>query len=32
MLEVQASNSDVKSFFTGQMHQLPGCVQRDDEL
>jgi Cdc6-like AAA superfamily ATPase len=32
MLEVRASESDVKCFVAGQIYRLPRCVQRDDEL
>ncbi|KAL8922168.1 MAG: hypothetical protein Q9208_005363 [Pyrenodesmia sp. 3 TL-2023] len=32
MLEVRASDSDVKRFIEGQTHRLPRCVQRDNEL
>ena len=32
MLEVRASNEDVKSFVIGQMPRLPKCIQKDDEL
>lgn len=32
VLEIQASDADVKRFVAGQMHELPKCVQRDSEL
>ncbi|OBT38813.1 hypothetical protein VE00_10966 [Pseudogymnoascus sp. WSF 3629] len=32
MLEIRASDADVKRFVAGKMHQLPKCVQRDHEL
>lgn len=32
ILEVRASEQDVRHFVVGQMPRLPGCVQRDDEL
>ncbi|RDL36103.1 Uncharacterized protein BP5553_06715 [Venustampulla echinocandica] len=32
MLEIRASEADVKRFVTGQLHRLPMCVQRDPEL
>jgi hypothetical protein len=31
-LEVQASDADVKRFVAGQIHRLPGCVQRNTTL
>jgi hypothetical protein len=31
-LEVQASKEDVKQFVAGQIHRLPGCIQRDPAL
>jgi Cdc6-like AAA superfamily ATPase len=31
-LEVQASDEDVKQFVVGQIHRLPGCVQRSATL
>ena len=31
-LEVRASDSDVRKFVSGQMLNLPRCVQRDSEL
>jgi Cdc6-like AAA superfamily ATPase len=32
MLEVRASEEDVKRFVAGQMPRLPNCIRRDDEL
>jgi hypothetical protein len=32
MLEIRASNADVKRFVAAQMHRLPMFVQRDPEL
>jgi hypothetical protein len=32
VLEVQASEDDVKRFVTGQIPRLPSCIRRDDEL
>jgi hypothetical protein len=32
ILEVRASDADIKRFVTGQIYRLPRCVQRDDEL
>ena len=32
MLEVRASESDVRHFVVGQIYRLPKCIQRDDEL
>ncbi|KAL8756771.1 MAG: hypothetical protein Q9184_004385, partial [Pyrenodesmia sp. 2 TL-2023] len=32
MLEIRASDFDVKRFIGGQIHRLPRCVQRDNEL
>ena len=32
VLEVRASDSDVKRFVEGQIYRLPRCVQRDDGL
>ncbi|KFY74396.1 hypothetical protein V499_05573 [Pseudogymnoascus sp. VKM F-103] len=32
MLEIRASEADVKRFVAGQLHRLPMCVQRDPEL
>jgi hypothetical protein len=31
-LEVEASNEDVRQFVVGQIHRLPGCVQRSATL
>ncbi|KAF2856939.1 hypothetical protein T440DRAFT_438129 [Plenodomus tracheiphilus IPT5] len=31
-LEVEASDEDVKQFVVGQIHRLPGCVQRSAAL
>ncbi|KAH7411643.1 hypothetical protein DE146DRAFT_674164 [Phaeosphaeria sp. MPI-PUGE-AT-0046c] len=31
-LEVKASDEDVKQFVVGQIHRLPGCVQRSATL
>ncbi|KAI4940642.1 hypothetical protein J4E91_011293 [Alternaria rosae] len=31
-LEVEASDEDVKQFVVGQIHRLPGCVQRSATL
>ncbi|CAN9193849.1 unnamed protein product [Alternaria alternata] len=31
-LEVEASDEDVKQFVLGQIHRLPGCVQRSATL
>jgi hypothetical protein len=31
-LEVRASDKDVKQFVAGQIHRLPGCVQRSATL
>ncbi|KAH5034899.1 hypothetical protein HBI75_092960 [Parastagonospora nodorum] len=31
-LEVEASDEDVKQFVAGQIHRLPGCVQRSAAL
>jgi Cdc6-like AAA superfamily ATPase len=31
-LEVRASEEDVRQFVAGQIHRLPGCIQRDPEL
>lgn len=31
-LEVRANEADIKRFVTGQMYQLPKCVQRDSQL
>jgi Cdc6-like AAA superfamily ATPase len=31
-LEVEAINEDVKQFVAGQIHRLPGCVQRSATL
>lgn len=32
MLEIRASEADVKRYVVGQLHRLPMCVQRDPEL
>jgi hypothetical protein len=32
MLEVRASEEDVRRFVAGQLTRLPNCVQRDEEL
>jgi hypothetical protein len=32
MLEVHASDEDVRRFVAGQLLRLPRCVQRDKEL
>ena len=32
MLEVRASEEDVKRFIAGQISRLPVCIKRDDEL
>ena len=32
MLEIQATNADVKQFVAGQMNRLPHCVQRNIDL
>ncbi|OBT85043.1 hypothetical protein VE02_07148 [Pseudogymnoascus sp. 03VT05] len=32
MLEIRASEADVKRYVTGQLHRLPMCIQRDPEL
>jgi hypothetical protein len=32
MLEVRASEEDVKRFVAGQLPRLPSCIRRDDEL
>lgn len=32
MLEVRASDGDVKQFVAGQTYLLPNCIQRDDTL
>jgi hypothetical protein len=32
MLEVRASEEDVKRFVAGQIPRLPSCIRRDDEL
>ncbi|OBT50512.1 hypothetical protein VE04_09283 [Pseudogymnoascus sp. 24MN13] len=32
MLEIRASEADVKRYVAGQLHRLPMCVQRDPEL
>ncbi len=32
MLEVRASEEDVKRFIKGQIPRLPNCIKRDDEL
>jgi hypothetical protein len=32
ILEVRASNEDVKRFVAGQIPRLPSCIRRDDEL
>jgi hypothetical protein len=32
VLEVQASEDDVKQFVIGQIPRLPRCIRRDDEL
>jgi hypothetical protein len=32
MLEVRASEEDVRRFVAGQLSRLPNCVQRDEEL
>ncbi|KFZ08626.1 hypothetical protein V502_09249 [Pseudogymnoascus sp. VKM F-4520 (FW-2644)] len=32
MLEIRASEADVKRFVAGQLHRLPMCIQRDHEL
>ena len=32
MLEVRASEEDVKRFVAGQMPRLPECIQRDEDL
>ena len=32
MLEIRASEADVKRFVAGQLHRLPMCIQRDPEL
>ena len=32
MLEVCASEEDVRRFIAGQMPRLPNCIQRDEEL
>jgi hypothetical protein len=32
MLEVRASEEDVKRFIEGQIPRLPNCIKRDNEL
>ncbi|MCJ1470533.1 hypothetical protein MMC07_009179 [Pseudocyphellaria aurata] len=32
MLEIRASDEDVRRFVTDQIHRLPRCIQRDDTL
>jgi hypothetical protein len=32
LLEVRASEADVKRFLDGQLYLLPNCIQRDPEL
>jgi Heterokaryon incompatibility protein (HET)/NACHT domain len=32
LLEVRASEADVKRFLEGQLYRLPNCIQRDPEL
>jgi hypothetical protein len=32
LLEVRASEEDVKRFVAGQIPRLPRCIRRDDEL
>lgn len=32
MLEIRASEADVKRYVAGQLHRFPMCVQRDPEL
>ena len=32
ILEVRASEEDVRRFVAGQMSRLPNCIQRNDEL
>jgi len=32
MLEIRASDADVRQFVAGQMHRLPKLIQRDPEL
>ncbi|KFY32072.1 hypothetical protein V493_00539 [Pseudogymnoascus sp. VKM F-4281 (FW-2241)] len=32
MLEIRASDADVKRYVFGQLHRLPMCIQRDPEL
>jgi hypothetical protein len=32
ILEVRASEEDVRRFIAGQISRLPNCIQRNDEL